>query len=142
MKSFLAGTLFGIVLSGLAGTGLLYKMGKLESTVERVKEKVFERAAVAPNEPIPVAAAPQEPSQIAEPKPDDPEPVRLGIGAVINKPLFSQPDNPWNQDISKEPVDRLSNLIIARIGANRPLHPEFGTTYRGAPNGIPYVVVA
>src|SRR5205085_2162758 len=43
--------------------------------------------------------------------------------------------------ISNEPVDRMSDLIIARIGADKPLHPEFGTFYQGAPNGVPYVVV-
>src|SRR5262249_18677494 len=30
---------------------------------------------------------------------------------------------------------------IAAIGADKPLHPDFGARYRGAPFGIPYVVV-
>jgi hypothetical protein len=38
-------------------------------------------------------------------------------------------------------VDRLSQRILARVGLDKPLHPEFGTVYRGNPNGIPYVVV-
>jgi hypothetical protein len=32
--------------------------------------------------------------------------------------------------------------LIASIGLNTGLHPDFGTTYNGAPNGIPYVVVS
>jgi hypothetical protein len=136
MKRFLAGTLFGIFLSALAATGWLYKIGKLDRAVEQVRETVVE--------PVKVALAPKPPNQdfkVAEPNPKDPEPVQLGIGAVINKPLFTPPDNPWNQDISKAPVDPMSARIIARIGADRPLHPEFGTFYKGAPNGVPYVVV-
>jgi hypothetical protein len=48
------------------------------------------------------------------------------------------PDNPWNRDVSGWPVDRLSPRILARIGLDKPLHPDFG---RGEASGIPYVVV-
>ena len=66
----------------------------------------------------------------------------LGAGASLHgKPLFP-PDNPWNQDISSLPVDPNSANLIASIGNNDPLHPDFGTFWRGVPNGIPYVVVA
>jgi hypothetical protein len=51
-------------------------------------------------------------------------------------------DNPWNQDISTVPVDPNSANLIASIGLNTGLHPDFGTVYNGAPNGIPYVVVS
>lgn len=51
------------------------------------------------------------------------------------------PDSPWNQDISAEPVDPNSDNLIAACGATRSLHPDFGTVWNGAPNGIPYVVV-
>lgn len=50
-------------------------------------------------------------------------------------------DNPWNQDISGEPVDPNSANLIAACGAARSVHPDFGTVWNGAPNGIPYVVV-
>jgi hypothetical protein len=50
-------------------------------------------------------------------------------------------DDPWNTDISKEPVDPNSEALIASIGANKSLHPDFGTTYSGVPWGIPYTVV-
>ena len=56
------------------------------------------------------------------------------------KRLFPD-DNPWNQDISREPVDPNSDNLIASIGMDRPLHPDFGTVYQSAPVGIPYVVV-
>ncbi|MBM3876345.1 MAG: hypothetical protein FJ386_06460 [Verrucomicrobia bacterium] len=50
-------------------------------------------------------------------------------------------DNPWNLDVSKEPVDPNSDAILASIGLERNLHPDFGTVWQGAPAGIPYVVV-
>ena len=34
-----------------------------------------------------------------------------------------------------------SDVLIASIGSERPLHPDFGTVYQGAPSGIPYIVV-
>src|SRR5215470_12257175 len=49
-------------------------------------------------------------------------------------------DNPWNTVISSAPVDPNSATLIASCGA-RNLHPDFGTVWDGAPNGIPYVVV-
>jgi len=51
-------------------------------------------------------------------------------------------DNPWNQDISEEPIDPNSDALIFSIGLDKHLHPDFGTTYQGAPLGIPYVVVS
>jgi len=66
----------------------------------------------------------------------------LGPGASLHGKQVFPPDNPWNQDISNAPVDPNSAQIIAAIGTGDPLHPDFGTVYRGAPNGIPYVVVA
>jgi hypothetical protein len=32
--------------------------------------------------------------------------------------------------------------LIASIGLGAPVHPDFGTVYNGAPNGIPYAVVS
>jgi hypothetical protein len=49
-------------------------------------------------------------------------------------------DNPWNQDVSAAPVDPASAALIEGCGL-RNLHPDFGTTWNGAPIGIPYVVV-
>jgi hypothetical protein len=67
--------------------------------------------------------------------------IKLGHNTSLGGKRLLPPDNPWNQDISKEPVDPRSAQIIASIGLNKPLHPDFGTVYQGAPNGIPYVVV-
>jgi len=50
-------------------------------------------------------------------------------------------DNPWNQDILKRPVHSKSREYIDSIGIDKNLHPDFGTVWNGAPNGIPYVVV-
>ena len=50
-------------------------------------------------------------------------------------------DNPWNRDISRKSVDPNSAALLKSIGLTKPLHPDFGTTYQGAPNGIPFIVV-
>lgn len=70
----------------------------------------------------------------------DPTPG-LGAGASLNGRRPFPADNPWNQDISAEPVDPNSATLISSCGI-RNLHPDFGTTWNGAPNGIPYVVVS
>src|SRR5579885_116615 len=49
-------------------------------------------------------------------------------------------DNAWNTDISAAAVDPSSATLIASCGL-RNLHQDFGTTFDGAPNGIPYVLV-
>jgi hypothetical protein len=49
-------------------------------------------------------------------------------------------DNPWNTVITGAAVDPNSSTLIASCGA-RGLHPDFGTVWDGAPNGIPYIVV-
>ena len=51
-------------------------------------------------------------------------------------------DNPWHWDISKYPVHPDSENYISSIGRNNPLHPDFGTVWNNAPNGIPFVVVS
>jgi hypothetical protein len=61
-------------------------------------------------------------------------------GTSVTRRMFPA-DNPWNKDVSSEPVDPSSDVLIATCGANAPLHPDFGTTWLGAPIGIPYVVV-
>jgi hypothetical protein len=66
----------------------------------------------------------------------------LGIGASLHGKRLFPANNPWNQDISRAPVDPNSGTLIGSIGAGTGLHPDFGTVYAGAPNGIPYVVVA
>lgn len=50
-------------------------------------------------------------------------------------------DDPWNTPIDSEPVDPNSNNLIASVGLNTGLHPDFGANWNGGPFGIPYVVV-
>jgi len=66
----------------------------------------------------------------------------LGAGASLRGKQLFPSDNAWNQEISTAPVDPNSNNLIASIGLTTGLHPDFGTVYAGAPNGIPYVVVS
>lgn len=51
-------------------------------------------------------------------------------------------NNPWNERVDGLPVARNSARIISSIGRDEPVHPDFGTVYNGAPNGIPYAVVS
>ena len=60
---------------------------------------------------------------------------------TLNGRQVFPPGDPWNTDISKEPVDPHSDLLIASINPDKSLHPDFGTTLDGEPWGIPYVVV-
>ncbi len=57
-------------------------------------------------------------------------------------PVFPA-DNPWNQRVDRLPVAKDSARIIARIGLNDPVHPDFGSgLYDGEPIGIPFAVVS
>ncbi|MBK6455204.1 MAG: hypothetical protein IPF87_03835 [Gemmatimonadetes bacterium] len=66
------------------------------------------------------------------------------LAAVANGPLNGRrpfpANNPWNTNVASAPVDPNSATLIASCGL-RTLHPDFGTTWNGAPNGIPYVLV-
>lgn len=67
----------------------------------------------------------------------------LGVGAALNGAQPFPADNAWNQDISACPADPASDQLIAKIGLNTSLHPDFGAgLYNGAPIGFPYVVVS
>ena len=67
----------------------------------------------------------------------------LGPGAPLYGAVAFPSDNAWNRDVSALPVDPNSDAIIASIGLNTGLHPDFGSGFwEGAPIGIPYVVVS
>ncbi|HYJ79082.1 MAG TPA: hypothetical protein VEW03_05760 [Longimicrobiaceae bacterium] len=67
----------------------------------------------------------------------------LGPGASLGGRRPFPADNAWNRDVSGDPVDPASSTLLAACGGlDRGLHPDFGTVWNGAPNGIPYVVVA
>jgi hypothetical protein len=59
----------------------------------------------------------------------------------VEKLEIFPPDNPWNTDISEYPVHSNSDNFIASIGLSKGLHPDFGTTWEGVPNGIPFISV-
>jgi hypothetical protein len=59
----------------------------------------------------------------------------------LNGRQLFPPDDPWNTDVSQEPIDPNSDALIASIGLSKSIHPDFGTTYNEAPFGIPYAVV-
>jgi hypothetical protein len=67
----------------------------------------------------------------------------LGLGASLHGAVPFPATNAWNKDISKAAVDPRSAKIIASIGLDTGLHPDFGSgTYQGAIIGIPYMVVS
>lgn len=75
-----------------------------------------------------------------ENKPPAPIPQPTAGAKIGNTHVFPQ-DNSWNKDISSEPVDPNSDKLIASIGSNINLHPDFGTVWQNKPIGIPYNVI-
>lgn len=65
----------------------------------------------------------------------------LGIGASLNGKQIFPSSNAWNMPVDTMPVDPNSANLIASIGPNTGLHPDFGANYNGGPFGIPYIVV-
>jgi hypothetical protein len=63
------------------------------------------------------------------------------LPAAPGCPIFPA-NNPWNQRVDRLPVAKDSARLIASIGLDEPVHPDFGTVYDGAPNGIPFEVVS
>lgn len=70
------------------------------------------------------------------------EKIKLGVGVSLGGKRPFSDDNPWNTKISGAEVDPNSSTLIASVGLDKELHPDFGTVWDGAPNGIPYVVIA
>ena len=68
-----------------------------------------------------------------------PSTIQLGLDADMGgfRPFLST--DPWNTDVSAFPVNPLGTTYLATTGGQ--LHPGFGTTYGGGPNGLPYYVV-
>ncbi len=82
-------------------------------------------------------------TESAKQAPDSAAVPDLGANASLRgKRIFPSDNNPWNQNISAAPVDPNSANLIASVGLDTTLHPDFGTEWEGAPNGIPYVVVS
>jgi hypothetical protein len=81
------------------------------------------------------------PSAESPPPSDGPVPD-LGANASLNGYRLFPADNAWNQRVDQQPVDPSSDVFLASIGADDPIHPDFGADWNGGPFGIPYVVVA
>src|SRR5918999_2021350 len=65
----------------------------------------------------------------------------LAALAIAGCPI-SPADNHWNQRVDGLPVHERSGAMIASIGNDRTVHPDFGAgRYDGARIGIPYKVV-
>lgn len=65
----------------------------------------------------------------------------LGPNAPIDFPMFPATDA-WNADVSASAVHPLSATYLRSMGLDTEVHPDFGTVWNGAPNGIPYVLVS
>ena len=61
----------------------------------------------------------------------------LGANASIGGRRCFPDDNPWNRDISNDPVDPNSSRMVNSVGAGNSVHPDFGDDF-----GKPYVVVS
>jgi hypothetical protein len=66
--------------------------------------------------------------------------VAWGQATIGSCPVFPA-DNIWNWPVAHLAVSSNSATYVNTIGAATPLHPDFGTVWDGAPNGIPYVTV-
>ena len=64
--------------------------------------------------------------------------LKTGPNADLGGALLMPLNDEWNRDVSKDPVDPLSDAIIASIGADKGLHEDFGVVWNGAPGGIPF----
>ena len=70
-------------------------------------------------------------------------------GSAAGRPVPGAPRCPifpasshWNQRVDRLPVAARSAVMVRRIGADAPLHPDFGSgTYEGRPIGIPFTTV-
>jgi hypothetical protein len=58
--------------------------------------------------------------------------VPLGLNADLGGVRLLPDDSPWNQDISRAPVDPNSDAIFARIGLDTKLHADFGNEWEAS----------
>jgi hypothetical protein len=66
----------------------------------------------------------------------------LRLPAAPKCPVFPA-DNAWNQRVDSLPVAQDSGQMVASIGLDAPVHPDFGSgKYDGEPIGIPFDVVS
>ena len=66
----------------------------------------------------------------------------LGPNASLRGKRPFADDCAWNRPVDRDSVDPNSDRLIAGIGRQRGLHPDFGANWNGGPFGIPYLVVS
>jgi hypothetical protein len=64
-----------------------------------------------------------------------------GQAPVIGSCTVFPGNNVWNIRVDQLPAAANSSAYVNAIGSAAPLHPDFGTVYNGAPNGIGFVTV-
>lgn len=100
-------------------------------------------AGGSPPAPAPGPAASPPPAGPVATRYGDFAAAALGAGADLNGAVAFPAGHAWNQPVTGLAVDPDSDALIASIGLDTGLHPDFGAgLYAGAPIGIPYVVVA
>ena len=87
-----------------------------------------------------LAAACSAGTEPADPDPEIPSNgSSTGLSPRIGGCDIFPADNPWNRDISADPVDSASDALIAAMSPDAALHLDLGTTEQYY--GIPYTVV-
>jgi hypothetical protein len=116
-------------------------------TPTRTATQVPTRTAVATSTPSPTFTPTPTPTSTPSPtattaataQPSPSPSPGVDVPTVGGCPVLPA-DNIWNTRIDGVPVSTFSGSYIASIGSAG-LHPDFGTVWNGAPNGIPFVVV-
>lgn len=119
-----------------------------ESTVENSQPDASAAVSRTQRNTTPASHDEVTDASAARPKPGSPETDSAAVPAAVPvlKTRFGEVSiftaaNAWNQDVSSLPVHRQSKTWLRAIGLSDGLHPDFGTVWNGAPNGIPFVVV-
>jgi hypothetical protein len=104
------GKKYTLTLSGVAAKEFTFSKGIFGSAVPAAPRARLNHA----RRPLPALPKFKEPVPFNTPEAD----------AILSCLQIFPPDNGWNEDISKRPVDPLSERMIARIGAGKPLNPS------------------
>lgn len=67
-------------------------------------------------------------------------PAATQVPLIGTCPVFPI-NNIWNMPVDHLPVAANSSTYVTTIGPTSHVHPDFGTVYNGAPNGIPFISV-
>lgn len=124
-------------------TAYHYQINRAEMAeiIYRLKEKITSRPSLGGNlKMTALNPAPISPPTPVIPSSPLPSPTITTAPHIEHCQIFPS-DNPWNRDISKDPVDPNSEKYlqyIARLGGNQSLHADTGGNGQW---GIPYVIV-